>query len=209
MKLRVYQFSLGFLPTNCYLLVNEETGHAALVDPAVYDASVTTAMNEHGVTELTYILLTHGHFDHILGVPRFKELHPEAKVVISKIDERALYDPNYSLVGDFGMPEQHPMRADLLVEDGTALDFDEGSIKVIHTPGHTEGSVCYQIQDILLTGDTLFQMSCGRTDFIDGDPAAMRRSLKKLAALPGNYQVLPGHDALSDLDFERQHNPYL
>ncbi len=208
MTLKLFQFSLGFLPTNTYLGINEETGHGFLVDPAVFSEEVEAAMKEQGMTQLSYILLTHGHFDHILGVPEFKKAHPEAVVVISKNDAPFLTDPVLSHCALHGLP-QEPAEADLLVEDGSVIPFDDGSIRVLHTPGHTAGSVCYLLQNVLFSGDTLFRMSCGRTDFPESVPDQMRPSLRKLAALPGNYQVLPGHEALSDLDFEREHNPYL
>lgn len=208
MELKLTYFQLGMLPTNTYLGVNEETGNGFLVDPAVYEPQVEDAMKEMGITNLQYILLTHGHFDHILGVNGFLKNHPEAKVVIHKEDEAFLTDTVLSHSKMHGLT-QEPVKADILVADGDVLPFDDTEFKVVHTPGHTRGSVVYLLNDIMFSGDTLFQMSCGRTDFPESDPAAMRPSLQKLAALEGNYHVLPGHNGFSDLDFERKNNPFM
>ena len=207
MELQLAYFRLGLLPTNTYVLFNED-GHAVLVDPAVYREDVYEAMVDMGVKTLDYILLTHGHFDHILGVPGFKEKFPEAKVVISEDDEAFLFDPVLSHSALHGI-EQQSVTPDLLVKDGDELPWEGETFQVLHTPGHTAGSVCFLLDTMLFSGDTLFRMSCGRTDFPESIPEKMGPSLKKLAALPGNYTVLPGHNEFSDLDFERANNPYM
>lgn len=208
MTLKLTYFQLGMLPTNVYLGVNEETGNGFLVDPAVYEPQVEDVIKEIGIKNLQYILLTHGHFDHILGVNGFLKNHPEAKVVIHREDEAFLTDPVLSHTFKHGLT-QEPIKADIIVEDGDVLAFDDTEFKVVHTPGHTRGSVVYLLDDLMFSGDTLFQLSCGRTDFPESDPAAMGPSLQKLAALEGNYHVLPGHNAFSELDYERANNPFM
>lgn len=208
MKLKIAQFSLGPLPTNTYLVFNDETKRGFLVDPAVYSDEVEDAIQHFGITELQYILLTHGHFDHILGVNGFKEKHPEAQVVISELDEPFLTDTVLSHSSKHGLT-QDPIHADKIVGDRDHLPFDDLTIKVIATPGHTPGSVCFLLDDVMFAGDTLFQLSCGRTDFPEGSPSAMKNSLQVLKALEGNFTVLPGHGPYTDLDFERKNNPYM
>ena len=208
MTLKLTYFQLGMLPTNVYLGVNEETGNGFLVDPAVYEPQVEDVMKEIGIKNLQYILLTHGHFDHILGVNGFLKNHPEAKVVIHREDEAFLTDPVLSHTFKHGLT-QEPIKADIIGEDGDVLAFDDTEFKVVHTPGHTRGSVVYLLDDLMFSGDTLFQLSCGRTDFPESDPAAMGPSLQKLAALEGNYHVLPGHNPFSELDYERANNPFM
>ena len=208
MTLKLTYFQLGMLPTNVYLGVNEETGNGFLVNRPIPKDRIFDVMKEIGIKNLQYILLTHGHFDHILGVNGFLKNHPEAKVVIHREDEAFLTDPVLSHTFKHGLT-QEPIKADIIVEDGDVLAFDDTEFKVVHTPGHTRGSVVYLLDDLMFSGDTLFQLSCGRTDFPESDPAAMGPSLQKLAALEGNYHVLPGHNAFSELDYERANNPFM
>lgn len=208
MNLKVAHYSLGLLPTNTFLCFHEETGNGFLVDPAVYSQEVEDAIGHLGIRQLQYILLTHGHFDHILGVNGFLEHHPDAQVVVTELDKPFLTDSVLS--HSFGHDlSQDPIRADRIVGDGDLIPFDDDVIRVVATPGHTPGSVCYLIDDVMFSGDTLFQLSCGRTDFPEGNGSDMRVSLQKLKALDGNYHVLPGHGPFTDLDFERKNNPYM
>ena len=208
MTLKLTYFQLGMLPTNVYLGVNEETGNGFLVDPAVYEPQVEDVMKEIGIKNLQYILLTHGHFDHILGVNGFLKNHPEAKVVIHREDEAFLTDPVLSHTFKHGLT-QEPIKADIIVEDGDVLAFDDTEFKVVHTPGHTRGSVVYLLDDLMFSGDTLFQLSCGRTDFPGGSMKEMSASLKRLATLPPSTEVVPGHGCATTIAREVQTNPFM
>lgn len=193
--------------SNCYLLVDEKTGEGAVVDPAWYGDALKKAI---GDTKIKYILLTHGHFDHIFGVHGLREASG-AKVVIHEKDAGHLLDPKKSLAeGNF--PEtQIPVEADMFVKDGDILTLGDEEIKVMHTPGHTMGSVCYICENdrVILSGDTLFCMTAGRTDFPDGSDEMMIASLKRLIALEGDYVVYPGHNRITTLESERKRNWYI
>lgn len=188
--------------TNTYVVTCEETGETAVVDPSLSEESLIQKLEDKKVK---YILLTHGHFDHIGGVNLVKE-KTGAKVVIHKEDEEMLCDKNKNYGTD-----STPIYADILVEDGSELPYGNSKIKVLHTPGHTKGGVCYIFEDdrVLFSGDTLFRLTAGRTDLYGGDARTELMSLAKIAELDGDYKVYPGHDAATTLDFERQYNRYM
>ncbi len=195
--------------SNCYLLEDEKSGEAAIVDPAWYGEVIKSVLEEKNIN-LKYVLLTHGHFDHILGVYGLQK-EVGAKVVIHKDDAEHLLDPKKSLCeGNFPEP-QYPVTADITVKDGDVIKLGDEEIKVISTPGHTNGSVCYILENdrVILSGDTLFCMTAGRTDFPDGSDEKMIASLKKLIALDGDYSVLPGHNRSTTLESERKRNWYI
>lgn len=194
----------GDLDNNCYLLLDETTNKSALIDCTVADDRMRELI---GDTNLQYILLTHGHFDHIGGVRDIKKEYG-CKVVISSVDAPMLSSGKTSLAAFCGA-EQNDTEPDITVQDGDEIEVGTLKIKVLSTPGHTSGSVCYVVGDALFSGDTLFYCSCGRTDFPTGSSDDMIKSLKKLASLDGNYKVYTGHNQLSDLDFERKNNPYM
>ena len=195
---------------NCYVIIDEKTGESAIVDPAYFNEKIEAAFKEAGVGNLKYILLTHGHFDHILGVHGLKEA-TGAKVVIHKDDAEFLTDPDKSLAaGNFPEP-QIPVETDITVSDGDELFLGDELIRVISTPGHTMGSICYALENdrVLITGDTLFCMTAGRTDLYGGNESMLIESLKKLIALDGDYRVLPGHNRETTLERERTRNWYI
>lgn len=208
--MKVKQIQLEYeIFANCYLIVDEKTGEAAIVDPAWYGDAIKSVLESNNIS-LKYVLLTHGHFDHILGAYGLQK-EEGAKVVIHKNDADHLIDPKKSLCeGNFPEP-QYPVSADITVKDGDVLTLGEEEIKVMHTPGHTMGSVCYILENdrIIISGDTLFCMTAGRTDFFDGSDELMVESLKRLIALDGDYSVLPGHNRATTLESERKRNWYI
>lgn len=189
------------LGANCYLL--SHSGSTALIDPGDGSeqtlATVTHLLTDNGLT-LRYLLLTHGHFDHVGGLSALARTWPDAQVCLHKAD---FPGPDREL-----FPLSAPAGARLLAE-GDVLDLSGLSIRVLHTPGHSSGSLCFLAGDALFTGDTLFRFSVGRTDLPGGDPTELKRSLGRLAALDGALRVYPGHDAPTTLADELAHNPYL
>ncbi len=198
----------GPLGTNSYAASGVRGSECFLVDPA--DAKKALAFLEERGLELTHILLTHGHFDHILGVAELKEA-TGAQVFIGAPDAAALYDPQENLAFASRYPVK-PCHADRELQDGESFEAAGLSIKTIATPGHTLGGVCYQIESerVLFVGDTLFKLSVGRSDLPGGDPQALFHSiLYKLFPLEGDYTVYPGHAGATSLEFERKNNPYM
>lgn len=196
--------TFGSLQNNCYLITDEISGKSALVDCTEYSEKMRNFIKD---AKLEYILLTHGHYDHIGGVAGIKEL-TGAKVVISAPDEHMLTSSKASLAAFCG-GVHNDAGADVVVGDGDFIALGDSEIKVMSTPGHTKGSVCYICGENIFSGDTLFFCSCGRTDFPSGSAADMSASLQKIAALDGDYRVYPGHDRFTTLDFERKNNPYI
>ena len=199
--MKVMHYVLGELATNCYILLDEETNEAAVIDPADEAETLRGAIEGAGAT-LRYILLTHGHRDHTLAAPRLHELFPDAAVYIHPADK--------GVVGIYHYPMEELIGADLkLYNDGDTLPLGKLTVEVLHTPGHTGGSVCLKCENALFTGDTLFAGSMGRIDLPGARPDLMMDSLKRLAALAGDYDVFPGHMETTTLANERAFNPYL
>lgn len=202
--MKVISEKFGSMDNNCSLIIDEKTNQSALVDCNEFSQKMIDMI---GDTDLRYILLTHGHFDHIIGVKSVKEKYG-AQVVISKEDEPMLNSSKLSLAVFCDAP-QNNVDADIIVKDGDEITLGEIKIKVMATPGHTSGSVCYIAENCIFSGDTLFYCSCGRTDFPSGSHEQMMSSLQKLKALDGDYKVYTGHNNLTTLDFERKNNPYM
>lgn len=196
---------LGYMQANCYLV--KDNCAALAVDPGSYDEQLLSALKRDGITELEYILLTHGHFDHILGAKRLQE-NFGGKIVIHKLDEICFTDTKRSLLKKNDSIYKLPTAADITVNDMDEISFGEHKIKVIHTPGHTPGSVCYLLCDAIFSGDTVFAGTIGRTDFYASSMEQMLMSIKKLSKIEGNYHLYPGHNEPSTLEYEKNNNPY-
>ncbi|NLJ31691.1 MAG: MBL fold metallo-hydrolase [Clostridiales bacterium] len=205
--MKVTKISGGPLPTNCYLLKDEETGACAVIDPGFESRELTDAILAEGVKNVRLILLTHGHFDHIMGVNAVKDL-TGAKICIHSDDLLFLRDDALNLSSMIPVPVK-PFSADTVLNDGDVIPLGSLKIRVMHTPGHTIGSCCYLVGDAAFTGDTLMKCTCGRTDFPTGNYPQMLESLQRLKHLEGDYHIYPGHEGESTLEYERKNNPYM
>ncbi|MBE6883456.1 MAG: MBL fold metallo-hydrolase [Ruminococcaceae bacterium] len=207
MIMKIFQTAVGMLGTNCYLLVSGN--EAAIVDPgASGDRVITFADKICGEqVKVKYVLLTHGHFDHIGAVAEVKAYYGAA-LCIHEEDADRLVDPDKY---DRYFARVKPIEggADRLLKDGDTISLGDENIDVIHLPGHTPGGVAYRCGDILITGDTLFHGDIGRTDLAGGDQKLLMKSLAKLARLEGDYVIYPGHEEGSTLNEERAYNLYM
>lgn len=200
----IKSITLGELGNNCYLITDKSSGLSALVDCTEYSEKMRSFI---GDAKLEYILLTHGHFDHIGGVAEVKRNYG-TKVVISEQDAPMLNSGKESLSAFFGI-KQEKIIPDITVTEGSEIILGETVIKVLSTPGHTKGGVCYLLDDCIFTGDTLFFCSCGRTDFPGGSSKEIMQSLKRLSTLDDSLKVYPGHDRTSTIAFEKANNPFM
>ena len=194
--MQITVFQLGQLGANCYLVIDEQAKTCAVVDPGGQGEALADWLSKEDLTP-KYVFLTHGHYDHVGGVKELVGRYPGLPVYLHPGDTSLTPELCRGLFWtDF-------------YEEGDTLTMDSISFRVLHTPGHTPGSVCLQAGDVLLTGDTLFAGSCGRTDFPGGSWQQMMESLNRLAKLPGDPAVLSGHGEDSTLDRERKINPYM
>ena len=201
----VTRLVVGGLDTNCYILKHRQSRAAAVIDPGGDLLVIKNALFEQEAS-LRLILLTHGHIDHILALEDLRT--PNTIVCIHKNDAHMLVERD--LFTSMVPHDPRPMRpAEFLFERDGKYKVDPFEFYVIHTPGHTAGSVCYIFEDCLFTGDTLFRMSCGRYDFPGSSSLDLGHSLEKLRDLPGDYEVYPGHEGSTSLEYERRFNPYM
>ncbi len=193
----------GYLKTNTYI-INDENNLCVIVDPGGGFEKIKNYCEEQNLV-VKAILLTHGHFDHILAVNKLKLEFSNINIYIHELDEKML-SGEWNLASEMGLSFE-PIFGGKTIVDGECIDIGSMSFEVISTPGHTQGSVCYLLnKEYLFSGDTLFYSTYGRTDFYGGSVLDMKSSLKKLFSLNGDFTVYPGHMQQTSLDYERKNN---
>ena len=198
--MKVKLLRVGPIGTNCYILEDDQTNLAAVIDPGDEPELIQEALEKEGV-EVRYLLLTHGHYDHTTAVPALHRVYPQADIYIHQADANGAGSTLFPLAGEVD---------DLkLYDEGDVIRLGDHEIQVLHTPGHSPGSVTLKVEDVLFTGDTLFAGSCGRTDLRGGSYEQIMQSLKRLGELKGDFHVCPGHEATSTLERERKYKPFL
>jgi glyoxylase-like metal-dependent hydrolase (beta-lactamase superfamily II) len=203
-------FTVGKLFTNCYIVACPETKEAIIIDPgfeSVSEAEKIFKFIEENALKLKIIVNTHGHPDHVCGNGIVKGKF-QTPILIHEKDAFMLGRLGKMIAKFFGFTSSSPS-ADALLKDGDHVKFGKITLKVMHTPGHSPGSISLIGEKEVFTGDTLFASSIGRTDLPQSSESDMKESLKKLANLPGDFKVYPGHGPTTTIGEEKQGNPFL
>ena len=198
---------VGPLGVNCYLIGDEQSREAVLVDPGGNARDILATLRQHRL-HLTAIVNTHAHFDHVMAVDEIRaathapfSIHVDEVPVLANAEKSA---------ATFGLSIRQPAAADRLLRDADMITAGSIALKVLHTPGHTPGGICLWSDGIVFAGDTLFQGSIGRTDLPGGDYAALMQSIRdKLLPLAENTIVYPGHGPATTMGEEKQLNPFI
>ena len=197
---------VGMIQTNCYLIEDEATGKRAVIDPGDHSDALIAEIDKRGGT-LDYLLLTHGHYDHVIGAAELCDrYHP---VVCAAEEEMELLRSGICNRSSVHNIRINAFNVDRLLHDGDVIELGESRITFILTPGQTAGSGCYLVDDCIFSGDTIFCESIGRTDFETSSPRDMVKSVARIKALDGDRAIYPGHGMFSTLDHERKYNPFM
>ena len=207
-KLELQKCIVGSVSTNCYLLKNKETGEMLIIDPGDNAGKIEQKILEMQGKPMA-ILLTHGHFDHILAAEEIRKKY-NVPIYADQKEEKTLQDARINLTAYQG--NDYTLKADVYLTDLQVEELAGFSVQMIETPGHTAGSCCYYLkdEDVLFSGDTVFCGSVGRTDFPGSSSAAIVNSLHRLLdALPDETEVYPGHDVSTTIGYEKRYNPFV
>lgn len=201
-------YHTGPLAVNCYVVTDEKTKKTFMVDPGGHNIDLVNYIKDNGL-QLEYIILTHGHGDHMGGVPKMREEFPDVKLVACIHEKQLLEDARLNMSAMvYGYPVA--FSADRYVDDGDTLKIGELELKFLHTPGHSPGGMCILVEDAVFSGDTLFEQSVGRADFPGSSFRTLIKSIhEKLFTLPDDTKVLPGHMGSTTIGFEKENNSFV
>lgn len=205
--MEIIRMAAGVYAANCYIVYSKETMEGVIVDPGGDVDDILKLVGEKDI-KIVGIVLTHGHADHIGGVPELKE-KLGVDVMIHEADAEMLADAGINLSSQMPM-NTVAVKADRILQDGDIIKIGHGEMLVIHTPGHTRGGISLKVEDNILTGDTLFQGSIGRTDLHGGDLNTILKSIKeKIFAYDRETNIYPGHGAPTNIATEERFNPFV
>lgn len=196
---------VGPLSVNCFIIADEKTKKAIVVDPGDEPDMIMDIIKKNNLI-VEYIICTHGHFDHVGAVSDIKK-ETGANILIHK-EELVIYSAARDMAAFWGYDIDPLPEPDGFVRDGDTISLGDLQFKVLHTPGHSPGGICLYSNNILITGDTLFEGSVGRTDFYGGDIEKLKKSFKRLMELPDDTRVLPGHGSETTIGREKRENMF-
>ncbi|OCL25143.1 MBL fold metallo-hydrolase [Orenia metallireducens] len=205
----IKRLAVGALSVNCYIVADEESKEAVVIDPGAQAKAILKVINDNNL-KVKYVINTHGHNDHIAANSQLLE-ETDAQLLIHKDDAEFLQNSELNLsffIGEMGQQLECP-KADRLLEDGEEIECGSLVFSVIHTPGHTPGSICLKLENILFTGDTIFARGVGRTDFPMGSYSALRKSIERILEFKEDLKICPGHGPESTLNRARSENSYI
>ncbi|MDR1293159.1 MAG: MBL fold metallo-hydrolase [Clostridiales Family XIII bacterium] len=206
--MRIKTFELGSLGTNCYLVWDEGSKEAFIVDPADFTDGMRAVISDEGLL-LRYVILTHGHGDHVGGVSAMLAAYPGAELAAGRDEAPILGDPGYNFT-EYITGRIETFKPDVLLSDGDELTVGNMTLRVMATPGHTIGGISVLVPGAVFSGDTLFRASIGRTDLPTGDFGALERSIReKLYTLPDDTEVYPGHMETTTIGYEKRYNGFV
>ena len=208
MALTVKCFAAGPLTENTYVITDDSTGLKAIIDPGYYGPDVVEEIQDPD--KLKYILLTHGHFDHFAAAQMYIDAYPDAVFEAPAAETYLLHGGRDNKWMALGNGSSICPEAEVLLKEGDTIELGESSLRVLETPGHTEGGICFVTDNEAFTGDTLFRLSVGNTSLETGDWETMVDSIKnKLYSLDENLIVWPGHGPATTIGYEKKSNPYV
>ena len=204
--MKITQFTIGAIMTNCFVI--SDSNEAVLIDAAEYSEEISSYLLNNNL-DLKMILLTHAHFDHMLGARKFSEKF-RTPVAVGEKDEYAMYDPELNGALLFGVSDFHPLDSCMTLREGDQVQVGDTVITVIESPGHTKGGISFYMPGYLICGDTLFEDSIGRTDLTSGNYEQLIETIRtKFYTLPDDTVVLPGHGNSTTIGYEKHHNYYV
>ncbi len=205
--MKVTRINAGEFGSNCWLVIDDDTGEAVVIDPSPGIEDIQEAIEHRGV-KVKYILLTHSHFDHMTSCDDLRDL-TGAPLAVHREDAEGLVNSYFNCSRVFMNADIVYRPAEITLDEGDKLTFGSLKIDVMHTPGHTKGSSCFIIGDAMFTGDTLFDGGIGRSDLPGGDTMKLIASLKRIKNIEGDYRLFTGHGSNTTLEKQKQYNPYL